>query len=129
MSALDVRIDSKWTIHYPTDSVSNFKEFTDEFSWEEKEINKLPNRYDALVDACILAGSNISDRMIPRWDKEERYFYTPKKALFVQAMDSVTYKNWPAAIELWKNASNTSKNYSTRFHAFNNIILRKWKSI
>ena len=123
ISALDVKIDTKWTIHYPTDSVSIFKEFTDEFSWEEADVKNLPNRYDALVDACILAGSNISDRMIPRWNKEERYFYTPKKALFVQAMDSVTYRNWPAAIELWEKASSLSKNQSTRFHAFNNIAI------
>lgn len=123
LSALDVMIDSKWTIHYPTDSVSNFKNFTDKFSWEEEKINSLPNRYDALVDACILTGSNISDRMIPQWGKEDRYFYAPKKSLFVQAMDSVTYRKWPAAIELWKKASTTSKSSRTKFHAYNNIAI------
>lgn len=123
LSALDVKIDTKWTIHYPTDSASHFKQFTDEFSWEEEKLNNLPDRYDALVDACILTGSNISDRMIPQWGKEDRYFYTPKKSLFVQAMDSVTYRNWPAAIQLWKQAAELTKNSNTKFHAFNNIAI------
>ena len=122
-SALDVKINTKWTIHYPTDSLSVFKEFSDEFSWDDAQFNKLPNRYDALVDACILTGSNIADRMIPRWEKEDRYFYTPKKQLFVQAMDSLTYKKWQAAIDLWVKASETTKNNKTKFHAYNNIAI------
>ncbi|MHB9054546.1 MAG: DUF6340 family protein [Paludibacteraceae bacterium] len=123
LSSLDIKVDTKWTIHYPNDSAGKFKEFSDDFSWEEDNITKLPNRYDALVDACILTGSNISDRMIPRWEKQDRYFYTPNKPLFVQAMDSVTYRNWPAAIELWEKASNTTKNYNTKFQASNNIAI------
>ncbi len=123
LNALDVRIDTKWIIHYPTDSASVFKEFSDEFSWEDDKANKLPNRYDALVDACILTGYNISDRLIPRWEKADRYFYAPKKELFVQAMDSLTYKNWPAAINLWQKASESTKNNRLKFEAYNNIAV------
>lgn len=122
-SALDVQIDTKWTIHYPKDSASRLKEFSDEFSWEDASEKNLPSRYNALVDASILTGSNIAERMIPRWEKEDRYFFTPKKPLFNQAMDSVSYRNWPAAIELWKKAYDTTSNNNSKFQALNNIAI------
>gem|GEM_PF-344576 len=123
VSSLDVKIETRWSIHYPYDTLQMAKSFTDEFSWEENNYKKLPNRYDALVDACILTGSNVADRMIPRWEKQDRYFFAPKKPLFQQAMDSVTHRNWTAAIRLWSQAADETKSNSLKMQAMNNIAI------
>lgn len=120
ISALDVKVNTTWSIHYPNNTLSTHKQFEDEFSWEETTSKNLPERYDALVDACILAGSNIAERMIPRWEKQERYFYTPKKTLMQQAMDSVEVRNWKSAISLWKQASDQTKNFKSKYQAAHN---------
>lgn len=122
-SSLDVKVETQWSIHYPYDTLQTAKLFTDEFSWEENNYKKLPNRYDALVDACILTGSNVADRMIPRWEKQDRYFFAPKKPLFQQAMDSVTHRNWTAAIRLWSQAADETRNNSLKMQAMNNIAI------
>ncbi len=123
ISALDVKVVTTWSVHYPNNTASTFKQFTDEFAWEEESNNGLPERYDALVDACILTGANVADRMVPRWEKQERYFYTPKNALMQQAMDSVSVRNWRGAIALWKQAADQSKNNNLKFKASNNIAI------
>lgn len=123
VSALDVKVVTTWSVHYPDNTASTFKQFTDEFSWEEESSPSLPERYDALVDACILTGGNVADRMVPRWEKQERYFYTPKNSLMEQAMDSVERRNWKGAIELWKQAADQSKNNTLKFRASNNIAI------
>lgn len=123
MSALDVKVTSTWSIHYPNNKASSFKQFVDEFSWENKELGELPARPDALVDACILTGSNVADRLIPRWEKQDRYFYTPKNLLMQQAMDSVVRRSWHGAINLWKQAADQSNNQSLKYKAANNIAI------
>lgn len=123
ISALDVKINTAWSIHYPNSTPSVHVQFSDDFSWEEANESNLPNRYDALVDACILTGSNSAERMIPRWEKQDRYFYAPKKPLMQQAMDSVITRNWKSAISLWKQASEQTKSFKTKFQAANNMAI------
>lgn len=122
-AALHIDVYSTWSIHYPDDSKPAYFQYADEFSWEDRTISRLPDRYDALVDASLLTGSNVVDRLIPRWEKQERYFYTPKKPLMIQAMDSVAHRNWEAAILLWQKAANETKNSSLKFYAVNNIAI------
>lgn len=117
---VDVLVESKWSIHYPNDTVATSKDFTDEFSWEEAKSSDLPSRYNALVDACILAGSNIADRMIPRWEKQDRYYYTPKSPAYMKdAMTSISQRKWEEAISHWDKADN-KEGYKTRYYAANN---------
>ncbi|NLI72562.1 MAG: hypothetical protein GX361_07515 [Bacteroidales bacterium] len=123
MNALDIKVNTIWSIHYPNNTATTHKQFTDEFSWEEAKSVDLPKKHDALVDACILTGSNVAERMIPRWEKQDRYFFTPKKPLMQQAMDSVKTRNWQSAISLWKHALKQSKNFNTKFQASNNIAI------
>lgn len=123
MSALDVKVTSTWSIHYPDNKASSFKQFEDEFSWESETLDDLPSRADALVDACILTGSNVAERMIPRWEKQDRYFYTPNNAAMQQAMDSVRYRKWRGAINLWQQASDQSNHYGLKYKAANNIAI------
>lgn len=122
VNALDVKVVTTWSVHYPNATASTYKQFTDAFSWEN-ERNNLPKRYDALVDASILTGSNVAERMIPRWEKQDRYFYAPKNQLMEQAMDSVTTRSWKAAISLWKQAAQQTKNNNLKFKASNNIAI------
>lgn len=122
-AALDVDVYSTWSIHYPDNSKPAYCQFVDKFSWEGDDITNLPNRYDALVDASLLTGLNVADRFIPQWEKQDRYFYAPKKPLMIQAMDSVAHRNWGAAISLWKQADRESKSNSMKLYACNNIAI------
>lgn len=123
ISVLDVKINTAWSIHYPNSTPSVHVQFSDDFSWEDRDASNLPNRYDALVDACILTGSNSAERMIPRWEKQDRYFYTPKKPLMQQAMDSVVTRNWKSAVALWQQASEQTKSFRIKFQAANNMAV------
>ncbi len=121
--ALDVMVKTKWEVLYPNEKHGVAKEFVDEFSWEEYQAQELPARYDALVDASILSGVNISNRMIPQWEKEERYFFTPKRGLFTQAMHAFSQRNWKEAIQLWEQAEQEYSDASLKFYAVNNIAI------
>ncbi len=122
-SALDVKIKTDWSIHHlnPTSIIT--KTYTDEFSWENWNVKNLPNRYDALVDASLLTGTNVAERFIPFWEKQDRYFYNPKNKLMRQAMDSVFVKKWDAAIQLWQKVADESKRNNLKFYATNNIAI------
>lgn len=121
--ALDVKVKTKWEILYPDGRANATKDFVDEFSWEEFQSRNLPERYDALVDATILTGGNIARRMIPQWEKEERYFFTPKNPLFTQAMHAFSQRNWTEAINLWEQAGSENSNATLKFYAVNNIAI------
>ncbi|VBB43321.1 conserved hypothetical protein [uncultured Paludibacter sp.] len=125
---LDVKVKTDWTMYYPDKKNTNIQ-FVDSFLWTSdnydrmKARDELPKRYNALVDATILTGSNIADRMIPRWEKEDRYFFCPKDKLMLQAMDSVPLRKWDKAIELWKTAAETSTKNKIKYQAYNNIAI------
>jgi len=125
---LDVKVKTEWSI-YDIDSRSNTIQFVDSFLWQSSNYDRkitrdsLPKRYDALVDACILSGSNIADRMIPQWEKEDRYFFLSNNKLMNQAMDSVPYRKWEKAIELWKIAADSSKSEKIKYQSYNNIAV------
>jgi tetratricopeptide (TPR) repeat protein len=123
VNALDIKVISTWSVHYPDNTASTHKQFTDEFSWESENAQNIPTRYNALVDACILTGSNVAERLIPRWEKQDRYFYTPNHPKMQQAMDSVVTRNWKSAISLWEEAINSTRKNNTKFKAYNNISI------
>lgn len=115
-----VEVDTKWSVHYAEVAGSDTINFTDVFNWENDRARNLPQRYDAFVDASILAGANIADRMMPRWEKQERYLYAPSgNALMKKAMQAFTARHWDEAISLWSQAEKSGKN-KLKFQAANN---------
>lgn len=126
---LDVKIRTDWSVYYPTDKPITYTQFTDSFTWQSssmtrsKAADQLPARYDALVDASLITGLNVVDRLIPRWEKEDRYFYNPRNKYMRQAMDSVVVRNWPAAIVLWKKVAEKHGSSSLKYKANNNIAI------
>lgn len=126
INELDVKIKTDWSIYY-LDKTANTIQFVDSFLWQNEDYSRdksrkeLPSRYNALVDANILTGTNTATRMIPRWEKEERYFFTSRNKIMKQAMDSVQYRKWEKAIELWKTAAENSNSNKTKYQSFNNI--------
>ncbi|MGC3977600.1 MAG: DUF6340 family protein [Paludibacteraceae bacterium] len=125
---LDVKVQTNWSLYYP-DKNANILQFVDSFLWQSNNLERkiaherIPKRYDALVDACILTGSNTADRMTPRWEKEDRYFFSSKDKIMQQAMDSVPYRKWEAAIKLWKKAAELTKSNKTKYQAYDNIAV------
>lgn len=129
LSTLEVKYESSWSIHYPNKPEFNAIQFKDTIYWESesyfrnKGIKELPNRADALIDGALYVGQKTVNRLVPYWEKVDRYFFHPNKKLFRQAMDSVYVKNWESAIATWKLALNKSKSNWIKAQAANNIAI------
>ena len=127
-STLVVRFETQWSIHYPNKRKFDSFTFRDTLFWEAygqqrtKTLMKLPKRWDALVDGALYVGKNTVNKLIPYWDKTERYFFVTNNKYIKEGMDSVYFKNWDAAIKIWKKALN-SQSASTRAKALNNIAI------
>lgn len=125
---LSVDVKTKWTIYLP-DGQKTSVPFRDSFLWEALENDytvasqRIPKIADAMADACILSGSNTSKRMIPTWEKEDRYFFGSKDKTMKEAMDSVSYHKWNKSIELWKTVFETAKSNKLKYRALHNIAV------
>ncbi len=120
IKVLYAEIESKWSFHYPRTGQNDSVSFFDSFSWENKSSQNLPKRNDVLVDASIMAGYNSADRMIPRWEKQDRYLYNPEKPeSMTLGMEAFSRRDWKEAIEHWSKAEE-EKSVKTRFRAANN---------
>jgi tetratricopeptide (TPR) repeat protein len=129
VSTLELNFESFWSLHYPNKAEFYAMQFKDTVYWEaesnfrKKGIKDLPKREDALVDGALYVGQNTVNRLVPYWDKVDRYFFNPNKKFFKQAMDSVYVKNWNSAISTWQTAMNQSKSNWTKAQAANNIAI------
>ncbi len=127
-STLVVRFETQWSIHYPNKQKFESITFRDTLFWEAygqqrtKTLMKLPKRWDALVDGALYVGKNTVNKLIPYWDKTERYFFVTNNKFIKEGMDSVYVKNWYAAIKIWEKALN-SQSATTRAKALNNIAI------
>ena len=84
---------------------------------------KLPKRQDALVDAALIVGRKMTNRLIPYWEKADRYFIIYPNKRLKQGMDSVYVKNWKAAIEIWETLLTKTKNGYLQAIAKNNLAI------
>jgi hypothetical protein len=130
VSNFEVKYETIWSVYYPPeDPHRNAFVLHDTLYWENEAAEKqfiqtgLPKRYDALVDGALYTGRNTVKKLVPWWDKVDRYFFSSSSAKMKEAIDSVYVKNWNAAIDIWKNILNTSKNSSLKAKAANNIAV------
>ncbi len=125
-SIFSVRLHTLWNVYTTDKRVSKELGFTDDFSWEMpfEDFDKLPKMEDAYIDATILTGANVVERLIPSWEKQDRYFFTSKNKQMKQAMDEVAKKNWNKAIFIWNEiVTNKSSKPKQKFHAYNNLAI------
>lgn len=129
LAALDVRIESLWSLHYPDRMEVAALHFKDSLFWEsdgyirQEAIDRLPQRQDAIIDAALWVGQNSAKRFIPHWEQADRYFFDPDNALMKQGMDSVYVRNWPAAARLWQQAYDTAGKPKLKAQAANNLAI------
>lgn len=129
LAALDVKIATHLSIHYPKRIRPENLQFIDSLFWEQynyqraEAINALPNREDAFVDAAIHIGKSIGTQLIPRWEEVDRYFYTNSNKLMKQGLDSLYHKAWNSAIALWEEGFATVKNAKTKAQFAANIAV------
>src|ERR1035437_178197 len=129
VSTLELNFESYWSLHYPNKDEFYAMQFKDTVYWEaesnyrKKGIKVLPKREDALVDGALYVGQKTVNRLVPYWEKVDRYFFNPKKKYFKQAVESVYVKNWNSAISNWQIVMNQSKSNWTKAQAANNIAI------
>jgi tetratricopeptide (TPR) repeat protein len=108
--ALIARYESQWSIHYPGKNEYASVAFKDTIYWDAESYNRqevlrtLPNRNDALVDGALYVGQSMVKRLVPYWDKTERYFFSTNNMKMKQGIDSVYAKKWDGAIKVWTEA-------------------------
>lgn len=126
---LDVNFETQWSIHNPNEVKFTATTFKDTIFWESesyqrrKVLNDLPDRNNALIDGALYVGQNTVKRMIPYWEKVDRYFFSTKNKYMKQAIDSVYFKNWTSAIKSWETVLNKSFDKATKAKAANNIAI------
>ena len=129
LASLVLVFETSWSIHYKNKPDVTSIQFTDTVFWEsesyyrKKAMSDLPNREDALVDGALNVGHKVVNRLIPYWDKVDRYFFNPKQKLMKQAMDSVYVKNWKSSISLWETEMNKSHRNWIQAQCANNIAI------
>jgi hypothetical protein len=129
LAVLEARFESSWSVHYPNGTELTQLQFKDTVYWEAESYNRrkamsdLPKRTDALVDGALNVGRKTVDRIIPYWDKEDRYLFSSRNRYIKKGIDSVYVRNWKSAIESWQMALNKSKNSLTLAQACNNLAV------
>lgn len=129
LAALDVRMETLWSVHYPDEIATTAVHFKDSLFWESESyslndaVDNLPDRQDALIDAALWAGQNSAKRFIPYWEQSDRYFYDPDDARMKQGMDSVYVRNWAGAAALWQTVYDTADKVKLKAEAANNLAI------
>jgi hypothetical protein len=105
---LEANYESSWTVSYPKLNKSNSFSFKDTIYWDnesfqrKKALGAIPNRYNALIDGALHLGQTTIKKLVPWWDKEDRYFFSTNNKFMKMGLDSVYTKNWKAAIQNWE---------------------------
>ncbi len=129
LAALDVKTISNWSVHYPDSNHYESINLTDSLFWErtaydrKEALEQLPARNDAVVDACIFAGRRACERLLPRWEQVDRYFFTDRNEQIKQGIDSVYHKKWQGALNAWKPLTETTKSKSVKAKAYANMAV------
>ena len=129
LSSLEVKLKTFWSIQYPQSTIHSNIAFNDTIYWQSNgETNamasfKLPRREDALVDAALVVGRKMTNRLIPYWEKADRYFIIYPNKQLKQGMDSVYNKNWQAAIGIWEQLLTKTKNSYLQAITKNNLAI------
>ncbi len=127
-AVLEADFESSWTVSYPHLNKSQSYNFKDTIYWDsesyqrKKALSALPDRYNALIDGALYVGQNTIKKLVPWWDKEDRYFFMTGNKFMKQGMDSVYVKNWKSAIEIWKNGT-LKAGISTQAKLYYNIAV------
>lgn len=121
IAELNAVYETQWSIHLPRDNKYTVATFRDTVFWEsesyqrKKALDGLPKREDALIDGALYSGQSTAKKLIPNWEKTDRYFFHTANKYMKQAMDSVYVKNWQSAMDSWQKI--TEKAYSNLLKA------------
>lgn len=120
ISYLEAFYETQWSVHFPLANKSYTFTAKDTVFWEaenysrQKALQGLPDRRNALIDGALIVGEKTVNRLIPWWDRVDRYFFTTYHRLMKKGIEAVYRKDWAAAVKSWEEAyelksSNTFK--------------------
>ncbi len=121
LTELNAVYETQWSIHLPNENKYTSATFNDTVFWDSESYQRkqayerLPKREDALIDGALYVGQSTAKKLIPNWEKTDRYFFLTENKYMKQAMDSVYVKNWQSAMETWQKI--TKKGYSNALKA------------
>lgn len=123
------RYETRMSIYYPETTAYESAIFRDTLYWSAsatqptKAYYELPDRSDALIDGAIYAGSKTAERLIPSWAVVDRYLIEHSNKSLKQGLDSMTFRNFEAAISIWKQTIASSKSNTRKAIAAHNIAI------
>lgn len=125
----EARYETRMSIYYPETSTYQSVIFRDTLYWSAsspqvtKSYYELPDRSDALIDGALYAGDKTAERLIPSWDVVDRYLIKHSNKLLKQGLDSMSFRNFEAAISVWEELLVQSKSNSKKAMAAHNIAV------
>jgi Family of unknown function (DUF6340) len=128
-SILEAAYETTWSISYSDKKQINHITFRDTIFWQNSSETKtqataqLPKRSDALVDGALYVGRKLVNKFIPYWEKADRYFLYSDNKLIKQGIDSISNKNWHAAINLWEPKITKTSNSTLLAQLYNNLAI------
>ena len=132
-TALDVTSLASWSLHYPNSQAVVNKHYADSLYWQTEDFDlqnsylQLPDRGDAEVDLALLVGEKTVKRMLPAWQRTERFFYTNQNKRIIQGMDSIPYQKWDAALTIWNTLHEDASKLTQAYAAANVAVIYELK--
>lgn len=128
-STFEARYETRWSIYVPDKTTFQAITLYDTIFWDATSaqrkhgIKSLPDRYNALIDGALYAGSNAVNKFIPYWTKADRYFFTGGNKLLTRGMEFVKMRKWKEAIDMWATLSDSKANEVDKAKANHNIAV------
>ncbi len=125
---LEANYETTWSVSYPKHNKTQSYTFKDTIYWDAESyqrknaLKELPDRYNALIDGALYVGQSTMKKLVPWWDKEERYFFSSNNKVIKLGLDSVYTKNWNAAISIWEKGL-TKVKLATQAKLLHNISI------
>lgn len=106
---LTINVNAGWRIYdnvnkriVDEQSFMDTKRFTGKGITQDKALDNLPNKRNAINQAGVFAGSQFAKRISPTWVNASRKYYKGKEDDFKKAKKYVEMNDWDEAIALWK---------------------------
>lgn len=121
--------ESQWSIQYPDKNKVSTVVFKDTLYWESESFLRrralagLPKHADALIDGALYVGRNSVNRIIPYWDKTDRYLFTTSNKLMKKGFEKVVVRDWNGAISDWTELYTKTKSKTQKGKAAYNTAI------
>lgn len=90
--------------------------------WNNLERN-IPHRDDALKEMALISAENVSKKLIPYWEKQERWYFSDGRSAMKNAATFAKEGKWKEAAHIWGELYKVEKKDQQKIKLASNIAL------